>query len=55
MAEYKYVGEGQGIPGLPNEISNARAKSLGVEQLLKDAIKAGVYKKLGSKAKEGNK
>ena len=43
------------IPGLPNEISNARAKSLGVEQLLKDAIKAGVYKKLGSKAKEGNK
>jgi hypothetical protein len=42
------------VPGLPHEISDAEAKNLGVEQLLKDAIEAGTFKKVAAKAKEGD-
>jgi hypothetical protein len=53
MAKFRYVGSGQGVPGLPHEITDQEAKGLGVDQLLRDAVKAGTYKKVTSKAKEG--
>lgn len=29
MAKYRYVGDGQGVPGLPNEITDAEVKAMG--------------------------
>jgi hypothetical protein len=40
---YQFCGDGQGIPGLPHEISQAEADELGVGDVLKSAIEAGVY------------
>jgi 16S rRNA G527 N7-methylase RsmG len=53
MAKFIYVGSGQGVPGLPHEITEQEAKDLGVKQLLDDAVKAGTYKKVAPKAKRG--
>ncbi len=55
MAKFKYVGNGQGVPGLPSELSDEEAKSLGVEQILKDAVKAGTFKKVAKKSPGGSK
>lgn len=45
MAEkiYKFVGKGQGIPGLPHEITKSGAESIGAVDLLEEAIRAGTY------------
>ena len=51
--KYKYVGNGQGVPGLPNEVSKQEAKDLGLGDVLKECIKAGLYKEV--KAKKGDK
>lgn len=40
---YRFVGDGLGVPGLPHEISRSEAQDLGVEELLDQAIQAGVY------------
>jgi hypothetical protein len=41
--EYKYVGEGAGVPGLPHQISDEEAEALGVTELLKAAVENGSY------------
>src|SRR3990167_7087585 len=51
---YVYIGDGAGIAGLPNIVSEQEAKDAGVLDLLKDAIKAGKYiVKPDKPAKEG--
>ncbi len=50
--KYKYTGEGQGVPGLPNEVSKQEAKDLGLADVLKECIKAGIYKEDKKKPKE---
>lgn len=35
---------GDGVPGLPHQITEAEAKRLGVEVLLRDAVANGTYK-----------
>ena len=51
--KYIYVGNGQGVPGLPNEVSKKEAKDLGQSGVLQECIKAGLYKEV--KAKAGDK
>ncbi len=41
--QYKYNGDGAGVPGLPHEINDEQAVELGVQDLLSLAIEAGVY------------
>ncbi len=42
---YRYAGPpGEFVPGLPADISEDEAKALGVLELLKDAVKNGLYK-----------
>ena len=41
--EYKFVGEGTGVPGLPHVITDAEADALGVSEILKEAVKNGNY------------
>jgi hypothetical protein len=53
MAEYKYVGDGVGVPGLPHEISDEEAEQLGVVELLKAAIENGSYESVEQKAEGG--
>lgn len=43
---YRFVGEGAGIPGLPHELTQAEAETLGVSALLVDALAAGAYKEI---------
>lgn len=43
MKNYKYVGNGMGVPGLPHEVSDDEAAELGVLHILNDAIKNGSY------------
>lgn len=40
---YKYIGDGAGIPGLPHEISDEEAAERDLTELLSEAIKAGKY------------
>ena len=40
---YRFAGDGLGVPGLPHEVSMQEAIELGVDELLKEAIKAGAY------------
>ena len=53
MAKYQYVGPGQGVPGLPNTITEKQAKDLGLSELLRECIKAKLYKPVKDKLKEG--
>jgi hypothetical protein len=39
--KYKFAGNGVGVPGLPHVITDTQAKELGVEEILKQAVKAG--------------
>lgn len=41
--QYKYVGDGAGVPGLPHEITDAEAEELGVTDLLLAAVENGSY------------
>jgi len=34
---------GDGVPGLPHEITDEQAKALGLEKVLKDAVQNGTY------------
>lgn len=43
MAVYKFIGEGAGVPGLPHVVSDEYAEKMGVADVLKAAVKAGVY------------
>lgn len=43
MKEYKYVGNGMGVPGLPHEVSDDEAAELGVLNILREAIENGSY------------
>lgn len=43
MKNYKYVGDGLGVPGLPHVLTDEEAKALGVGDLLKQAVTLGYY------------
>jgi hypothetical protein len=40
---YKYIGDGAGVPGLPHEISDEEAQAQGLSDLLMAAIANGSY------------
>lgn len=40
---YKFIGDGMGVPGLPHEITDDEALELDVVELLEDAISNGNY------------
>lgn len=46
--QYKYVGDGLGVPGLPHEISDEEAQEQGVSELLHAAIENGSYVEVSS-------
>ena len=48
---YRYIGSGQGVPGLPHEIDEEEAERLGLVDLLKQAVQAKVYQLIPEKAK----
>jgi hypothetical protein len=48
---YRYVGPGQGVPGLPHELDEEEARRLGVQTLLEEALGAKVYEPVSEKAK----
>lgn len=50
--KYRYVGSGQGVPGLPGEVTGEQAKELGLADVLKECVKAGLYKESKAKPKE---
>jgi hypothetical protein len=52
--QYRYVGDGAGVPGLPHLISDEEAKALGVTQVLADAIKNGSYREIKTKQGESS-
>lgn len=52
MADYLYVGNGAGVPGLPHRISDDEAAAQGLTELLEDALAAGNYEKIGGKKKK---
>lgn len=41
--KYKFVGEGEGVPGLPHQITDAEAEALGVADILSAALANGNY------------
>lgn len=43
MTTYQYVGDGMGLPGLPNVVTDDEAKEAGVLDLLENAVQVGVY------------
>ena len=49
--KYQYVGNGQGVPGLPNEVTDKQAKELGLAKVLEECLKAGLYKEVKAKPK----
>ena len=40
---YKYIGDGAGVPGLPHEISDEEAQAQGLSDLLMAAVANGSY------------
>lgn len=44
--QYRFVGEGAGVPGLPHELTDEEARRLGVEALLMEALKTGTYREI---------
>ncbi len=44
--KFRFVGPGQGVPGLPHEISEEEAENLGVVELLADALDAGTFEEI---------
>lgn len=43
MKKYIYVGGGDGIPGLPHQITDQEAAAEGLTELLNSAIESGAY------------
>lgn len=43
MKTYIYVGGGDGIPGLPHQITDQQAAAEGLTELLNSAIDSGAY------------
>ncbi len=41
--EYKFVGDGAGVAGLPHVVTEEEARELGVWELLQDAVRVGLY------------
>lgn len=41
---FRFCGNGQGIPGLPHEVTAVQAKELGLLDVLKAAIQNGNYR-----------
>jgi hypothetical protein len=41
--KYVFIGSGDGVPGLPREVTEAEAEALGAAELLAEAIQAGAY------------
>lgn len=41
--QYSYTGDGQGVPGLPHDITDVEAAQAGVSDLLQAAIDNGNY------------
>lgn len=48
---YVFVGDGQGVPGLPHRVTEAEAAAIGASKLLADAIENGNYRAEGEAAK----
>lgn len=42
--KYQFVGEGDGVPGLPHVISDEEAARLGLGEMLRAAIENGNYR-----------
>lgn len=42
--QYRYVGGGLGVPGLPHEITDEQAAARGLTDLLQAAVAAGKYR-----------
>jgi hypothetical protein len=52
MTTYRYNGDGAGLPGLPNEVSEEEAQKLGMADVLKNAVAVGLYVEVkGQKSK----
>ncbi len=49
--KYQYVGSGQGVPGLPNVVTEKQAEELGLAKVLQECIKAKLYKEVKPKPK----
>ncbi len=49
--KYQFVGNGQGVPGLPNEVTDKQAEALGLTKVLAECVKAKLYKEVKSKPK----
>lgn len=47
--QYRYIGDGEGIPGLPHLLTAAWAEQHGVLGLMQDAIAAGKYEEITPK------
>jgi len=52
-AKYQFVGDGDGVAGLPREISQMEADAQGVGELLTAAIANGNYQAAASGKKKG--
>ena len=52
MKSFKFVGGGLGVPGLPHEVTDEQAKQDGLEVLLAEAVKNGLYVEVKAAAPE---
>lgn len=43
MKTFTFIGGGDGVPGLPHEITDEQAQAEGLNDMLKCAVEAGVY------------
>jgi hypothetical protein len=55
VPRYKFVGDGQGVPGLPHEIDYDEAQRSGVFPLLQAAIENGNYIEMKEASDGGDK
>lgn len=50
--QYRFCGDGAGIPGLPHEVTTMQAHELGLLDVLEAALKNGNYKPVDIAADE---
>lgn len=43
---YRYIGDGSGVPGLPHEITDEEATAQGLTELLQAAVQNGNYREV---------
>lgn len=43
MRTFKFAGAGDGVPGLPHEVTDEQAAELGLTTLLRQAVEAGTF------------